>query len=90
MAVSSVPLISQREAKVLKPKGNGPDYATKVVAEETVQAPIRKGDRLGTLQVTSNGSVIREVPLVAGADVERGAWWQRAWEIVTERIWKLI
>jgi D-alanyl-D-alanine carboxypeptidase (penicillin-binding protein 5/6) len=89
-AVSSVPLVPQSDAKVLKPKGTGLDYATKLVADERVQATIRKGDRLGTLQVMSNGSVIREVPLVAGADVDRGAWWQRAWENVTDRVWKLI
>ena len=88
--MSSVPLVPLSEAKVLKPKGTGQGYATKVVADERVQAPILKGDRLGTLQVTANGSVIREVPLVAGADVDLGAWWQRAWESVTDRVRKLI
>jgi D-alanyl-D-alanine carboxypeptidase (penicillin-binding protein 5/6) len=89
-AVSSVPLVPLSDAKVLKPKGTGQGYGTKVVADERVQAPVRKGDRLGTLQVTANGSVIREVPLVAGADVDLGAWWQRAWESVTDRVRKLI
>jgi D-alanyl-D-alanine carboxypeptidase (penicillin-binding protein 5/6) len=89
-AVPSVALVSLSDAKVLKPKGTSQGYATKVVMEERVQAPIRKGDRLGTLQVTANGGVIREVPLVAGGDVERGAWWQRAWESVTDRVRKLI
>jgi D-alanyl-D-alanine carboxypeptidase (penicillin-binding protein 5/6) len=89
-AVSSVPLVPLSDAKVLKPKGTGQGYGTKVVADERVQAPVRKGDRLGTLQITANGSVIREVPLVAGADVDLGAWWQRAWESVTDRVRKLI
>ena len=88
--MSSVPLVPLSDARVMKPKGTGQGYPTNVVADERVQAPVRRGDRLGTLQVVANGSVIREVPLVAGVDVERGAWWQRAWESVTDRVRKLI
>jgi D-alanyl-D-alanine carboxypeptidase (penicillin-binding protein 5/6) len=88
--VATVPLVSQDGAKVLKAKSIGPEHVTKVVVDDWVEAPIQKGRRLGTLQVTSDGKIIREVPLIAGANVEGGPWWQRAWEHVTDRLQSLI
>ena len=34
-------------------------------------APVKKGQKLGTLTVRTGGKVFREVPLIAGSDIER-------------------
>lgn len=38
---------------------------------EELAAPISKGQQLGTLQISSGGKLIREIPIVAGEAVER-------------------
>jgi len=43
-----------------------------------VEAPVAKGDALGTLTVTSDGETVAEIPLVAGEDVARVTWGQMA------------
>lgn len=45
-----------------------------VAMAERVDAPIVKGDLLGTMTVSSGGEVLAEVPLVAGEDVPRITW----------------
>jgi len=43
---------------------------------ETVTAPVAQGQQLGTLKVTSGGVVLAEIPLCAGANVEKLTLWQ--------------
>ena len=44
---------------------------SEVTLEPTVTAPVRRGQRLGTLTVKSGDLVLKEVPLVAAQEVER-------------------
>ena len=39
--------------------------------DQNVMAPVKKGDKLGTMELKFSGEVIAEVPLVAVADVDR-------------------
>ncbi len=50
-------------------KGQTPEYELKL--KSSVQAPVAKGDELGTLTVTLGGEIVAEVPVCAGEDVER-------------------
>ena len=47
-----------------------------VVLPETVEAPVEKGQQLGTLTVCDEGAVLLEVPIVAAAAVEKLHWGQ--------------
>lgn len=80
-AVGELPLVAKGKVSVLTPRGTGAqDLKTEVVLDGPVPAPVKKGDRVGALKITSAGSTLREVPLYAGEDVEQGAWYQRAWD----------
>ena len=53
---------------------------------DNVKAPIVKGDRLGTAQLTDvDGKVIDEVNLVAKTDVNAKTYWDYIRDIVCER-----
>ena len=39
-----------------------------------VEAPVRQGDRLGTLTVKRQGETVAEVPILAAETVERVSW----------------
>ena len=50
-------------------KGQTPEYELEL--KSSVQAPVKKGDELGRLKVRLGGETVAELPLCAGADVER-------------------
>lgn len=65
--VSAVP--GGEEYALVQKSGAVPEYA--VTLPEKLSAPIHKGDEIGTMSVTVNGSVIASVPLLAAGSVER-------------------
>ena len=66
----NVDVVYEGEEYALVPKGGGEtEYSVKLL--EKVHAPVRTGDRLGTLTVTMGGQTVAEIPLCAGSDVPR-------------------
>ena len=57
------------EQRALLPKGAEPEY--ELMLNERVSAPVRQGDRLGSVYVTVSGERVGESPIVAAEDVER-------------------
>ena len=49
-----------------------------VTVQDTVQAPVEQGQRLGTIRLYSGENTLAEVPLVAAEAVERLSWWDLA------------
>ena len=45
-----------------------------IALDETVTAPVSRGQRLGTLTIQSGQQTLAQIPLVAGAAVERLTW----------------
>ena len=50
--------------------------------EECVEAPVEKGQRLGTLTVRSGEQVLKEIPLVASESVDRLSYWDLFGKVV--------
>lgn len=57
------------EYALVKKTGAAAEYSLDIAA--SVPAPVRRGDRLGTLRVSAGGEAIASVPVLAGADVDR-------------------
>ncbi len=66
----AVPLTVAKDLVATLPRGNQLEIQAKAAFEGPIQAPIAAGQQLGKLTVTSSGGTT-EVPLVAGAAVER-------------------
>lgn len=47
-----------------------------VKLKKNVQAPVQKGDEIGTLTVSQDGKVLAKTTLVADKTVKRAGWWQ--------------
>jgi serine-type D-Ala-D-Ala carboxypeptidase (penicillin-binding protein 5/6) len=60
-----------------------------VTLPESVDAPIARGDRLGTLSLVQGERLIAQVPLIAVEDVRRPIWPERAW-IAIVRAWRSV
>ncbi len=95
-AISTVPVWkgSAREAKlgaasavfVAVPRGDGAKLQTKVERTDPLVAPLTKGQRVGTLKVTTTAGVaVAEVPLVVQEAVPEAGILGRAWDAI--RLW---
>lgn len=56
---------------LLLEKSKAGDLQQSVTLAEAVEAPVAKGDMLGTLTVASGGETVAEIPLLAGEEVPR-------------------
>ena len=66
-----VPLVVEEDLVITLARGVRDDLRVVARIEEPVPAPIATGDRIATLVISAPGMPDREVPLLAGADVER-------------------
>ena len=68
------------------PRGEGEKLKTEVQRTDPLVAPLAKGQRVGTLKVTTAaGAPVAEVPLVVQEAVEQAGIFGRAWDSV--RLW---
>ena len=64
------------DGQMLIDKGQKASVSTEVRLEEEVTAPVSKGQRLGTLTVKAGEQILKEIPMVAEAGVEKLTRWQ--------------
>ena len=68
------------------PKGEGGKLQTKVERTDPLVAPLAKGQRVGTIKVTTaSGASVVDVPLVVQASIEQAGIFGRAWDAL--RLW---
>lgn len=68
------------------PRGEGGSLQTKIERRDPLVAPLQKGQRVGTLKVTTaGGNNVAEVPLVVLDGVEQAGIFGRAWDAM--RLW---
>ena len=67
----TVPLVTERDVRISLPRSSRRGLKAKVVYEGPVPAPIARGTKIASLVVTAPDFKTLEVPLVAGADVDR-------------------
>lgn len=77
-AKETVPVIVQGDAKALVKRGQ--ERNVKVAfSGATVKAPVKKGQQLGEVVVTSGNETIAKIPAVAGEDVPKQSFWKGLW-----------
>ena len=70
-ASASVAAVPAGETAILVDKGRRNSIESEITLEESVTAPVSRGQRLGTLTVRSGQQVLAEVPLVAEEGISR-------------------
>lgn len=70
-----VTAVPGEDVKLLIDKGQKDQVNIQVSLEETLTAPISKGQKVGTLTVRVGDQVLRQVPMVAQDAVPRLTWW---------------
>jgi D-alanyl-D-alanine carboxypeptidase (penicillin-binding protein 5/6) len=76
---ATVGLVAPEDIKVTVPSGSSPDMQIKVVYQGPIQAPIKAGDHVADLVVTTPDTGAQTMPLVAASDVGKAGFFRRAW-----------
>ena len=82
-SASSVGLVAPSDLTVALPSGAVPALAGKVVYQGPIKAPIKAGQHIADLIVTSPGLPDQTLPLVADKDVGQAGFFGRAWAGLT-------
>ena len=69
---------------MLVDKGQRSSIESEVTLEESVTAPVSKGQRLGTLTVRSGQQILAQTPLVAAESVTRLTAWNLTLQILRQ------
>ncbi|MCA1054708.1 D-alanyl-D-alanine carboxypeptidase [Rossellomorea aquimaris] len=74
---SKVQAVTDEPISILAKKGEKLDgVEQKVTLSKDLKAPIKKGDKVGTLVINNKGKKVVESDLVAKEDVNEASWWQ--------------
>ncbi|WP_088103369.1 D-alanyl-D-alanine carboxypeptidase family protein [Halalkalibacter urbisdiaboli] len=72
-----IPVVTAESVSILTKKGvKIDDVVERLEIDDHLKAPIKKGDRIGTLFIEQENNVLSETPLVAGEDVYSASWWK--------------
>ena len=82
--VQTVTPVLSESSPVLLEKSQQKSVTTAVQVAEQVKAPVEAGQRLGTLTLQANGTVLAEIPLVAPEAVARRTWWDLTRELLQQ------
>jgi serine-type D-Ala-D-Ala carboxypeptidase (penicillin-binding protein 5/6) len=83
---AQVALGSPRAIYVAVPKGEGDHLKTQIERTDPLVAPLARGERVGSLKVTTAaGTIIATVPLTILEDVPQAGLFGRAWDAI--RLW---
>jgi D-alanyl-D-alanine carboxypeptidase (penicillin-binding protein 5/6) len=72
----TVEALTSEHLSLLTKKGEKTtEVQQKVIMQKDLNAPIHKGDKVGTLKLIQNNKVVLESPLVASKNVDEAGWW---------------
>ena len=72
----SVNAIPAEDVNLLLDKGQKDQVNIQVTLDESLTAPISKGQKVGTLTIRVGEQILRQVPMVADEAVPRLTWWE--------------
>jgi D-alanyl-D-alanine carboxypeptidase (penicillin-binding protein 5/6) len=76
---SEIGLVAPKQLTVTLPAGIAPDMTAKVVYQGPLKAPIKAGQHVADLVISSPDVPAQRLPLVAAADVGEAGFFRRAW-----------
>ena len=85
-AADSVSLITAEEIGYIQAKNSDVSITESIQLEQILPAPVRAGEKGGTITLYRDGSEWRSIDLIAAENVERGGVW-RTWRKLLTAMW---
>lgn len=76
----TVATVTSAPLKVLTNKNQHPNISQLVKYNDSITAPIKKGQELGQMLAVANGTVVASTPIIATEDVAQAGFISRMWE----------
>ncbi|MEZ0243887.1 MAG: D-alanyl-D-alanine carboxypeptidase family protein [Sphingomonas sp.] len=76
---STVALVAPRDLAVAVPSGTSPALQGRIVYQGPLKAPIKAGDHVADLVITTGDGMVQTLPLAAANDVGEAGFFRRAW-----------
>ncbi len=80
--INNIPVGITEDLIVTVPRGTGKNLTASLVIDPKLEAPIARGQTVGTVKVMLDDEVVREVPLTAMQSVEPGSFLKRLWDSI--------
>lgn len=80
--INEIPVGITEDLIVTVPRGTGKNLNASLVTDPKLEAPIARGQTVGTVKVMLDDEVVREVPLTAMQSVEPGGFFVRLWDSI--------
>ncbi|STZ03240.1 D-alanyl-D-alanine carboxypeptidase family protein [Moraxella equi] len=74
------------DLKVLTTKNQTGNFTTAIKLNDSITAPIKKGQELGQMMAVMDGKTVASTPIIAGDDVEQAGFVSRMWESLVDWI----
>ena len=81
-ADDAVNVMVEKDLIVTVPRGTGKELTAVMKLDSAIEAPITRGQQLGSLKVMRGEEVVKEVPLLAQRPVERGSIFKVIWDSI--------
>ena len=81
-ADDAVNVMIEKDLIVTVPRGTGKELTAVMKLDSAIEAPITRGQQLGSLKVMRGEEVVKEVPLLAQRSVERGSIFKVIWDSI--------
>ena len=69
-------LLAEEDYFVVNKKGEKPELETQINLPNKLNAPLKQGDVVGTITISKNGVVEKEINIIVQEDVEAQGYWQ--------------
>lgn len=69
--IKSISVYASEDFYGVTQKGSKVDYAMSVDSLEKIKAPMTKGDKVGTITVSRNGVVVKEIDIIISQNIDR-------------------
>lgn len=63
-------------------KGNNTTYETNVNLPTTLKAPLKNGQKVGSVKVTKDGNIVKEIDLIVKTDVKHSSYFDSAKKVI--------
>lgn len=79
---AQVKLGIREDLNITLPRGQAKKLTAKLNVNKVIKAPVKEGQPMGVIQISLDGEVLAEKPLVALETVEEGGFFKRMWDSV--------
>lgn len=80
--IENMDVFAKESFSAVMKKGGNSGYETSINVAKTIKAPAKSGDVVGSVVITKDGNVVKEIPIVVGQDIKPLSWFETAQKII--------